>query len=258
MTVVLSGVAADTTNTSPVPEVDADGGFDYVPIPERAREATTEETTYGDWRLLDGSTAAEHLDEIRPQGDRSRIVDGDEVEDWPLHHDPNFEAATYGERRPAYTTRLLELEAGDLVAFYTGLRGEDALHRYLIGYLEVDEVHDVDGMERERAAEVLRASPENAHSKRFEATDEVDDGLVVVEGRSGELFDRAFGISQRRSNGHYYLDEELQESWRPRNTASNAYLGGVKQAHLLEVDAAEFLDVIDRRSRNCRDAVRGR
>ncbi len=247
MTVVLSGVAADTTNASPVPQVDADGDFDYVPIPERAREATTEKTTYGDWRLRDGSTAADELDEIRPRGDRSRVVDGDELADWPLHHDPNFEAATYGERRPAYTTRLLELEAGDLVAFYTGLRRGDALHRYLVGYVEVAEVHDVDGMARERAVDVLRANPGNAHSKRFEATGEVDDGLAVVEGQDGDLLDSAVRISVRRSNGHYYLDEELQESWLPRNTDANAYLGGVKQAHLLDVDAAEFLDVVDRR-----------
>lgn len=247
MTVVLSGVAADTTNTSPVPEVDADGGFDYVPIPERDPEDTTEERTYGGWRLRDGSRAAETLDQIRPLGDRSRVVDGDELVDWPLHHDPNFEAATYGERRPAYTTRLLELEAGDIVAFYTGLRRGDALHRYLIGYVEVAEVHDVDCMERDRAVEVLRANPENAHSKRFEATEDVDDNLVVVDGTDAVLMEHGLRISGERASGHYYLDEELQEVWRPRTARSPAYLGGVKQAHVLEVGATEFLDVVERR-----------
>ena len=55
MTVVLVGVAADTTNVEPVPTVDEVGRFDYVPIPEAYAERTTETRTYGneDLRTLD-------------------------------------------------------------------------------------------------------------------------------------------------------------------------------------------------------------
>ncbi len=242
MTVVLSGVGADTTNVSPVPSLHEDRGFSYLPIPERGRDATTETERYGSWRMRDGSHAVRYVEELRPRGDDSLVVSGDEVGSWPLHHDPNFEAATYGERRPAYTHKLLELGDGDLVAFYTGLRSDDTLHRYLIGYVEVAEVYDVDGMEQENAVEVLRDNPENAHSKRWQATGEVDDGLVVVDGRDAELYDHAFPISVQQPNGHYYLKPELEDRWSPRSSGEGtAYLGGVKQAHLLDVTAGDFV-----------------
>ncbi len=241
MTVVLSGVAADTTNVSPVPSVDGDGRFSYVPIPERSRSATVEDSCYGDWWLADGYTAADHLEEIRPKGDDTLRVRGDELADWPLHHDPNFDAATYGERRGAYTRRLLELEAGDVVAFYTGLRRDGSMHRYLIGYIEVERVYDVDAMEYDRAVEVLMDNPENAHTKRWQATGEVDSGLTVADGSDARLLDRGRRISVQRDNGHYYLDAELETRWRPRHSGDGtAYLGGVKQAHLLDVDGEKF------------------
>jgi len=65
LTVVLCGVGADTGNVRPVPRVDGDGRFDYVPIPEKG--PTTEEATYGslESRHGDGSLA-ETLDGIRP------------------------------------------------------------------------------------------------------------------------------------------------------------------------------------------------
>ncbi|MFW5929814.1 MAG: hypothetical protein ACOCT0_05280, partial [Halobacteriota archaeon] len=132
MTVVLSGVAADTTNVRPTPAVDEEGGFDYVPIPERSRDATVETESYGSWEVRDG-VAADHVDVVRPRGDGSLVVRGDEVRGWPLHHDPNFEALTYGERRPAYTALLRELDPGDAVVFYTGLRSGGRRHRYVIG-----------------------------------------------------------------------------------------------------------------------------
>jgi len=245
MTVVLSGVAGDTTNVSPVPHLHEDGSFDYLPIPERGRDVTTEGTTYADWYMPEeGATADRYLEEIRPRGDGSLRVGDGELGDWPLHHDPNFDALTYGERRPAYVNRLRELGEGDAVFFYTGLRSDAGLHRYLVGYVVVDNVSYVGGMDEDDAREALRRHPENAHSKRFEATGEVDENLVVVTGSDGELFGEAHRISRRSDNGHYYLREGLAEELGPR--ADEPYLGGVKQAHTFGVSTGEFLDAVSR------------
>jgi len=243
----LSGVAADTTNTKPTPRLYDDGGFDYVPIPETSRDATVETRTYTDVPTR-GGTADEYLDRIYPGGGE-RALEGDALADFPLHHDPNFEALTYGERRPAYVKRLRKLEEGDAVAFYTGLSNvsEDALHRYVIGYLVVDNVVYFDTFDDSEARERIREHPENAHTKRFEATGEVDDNLVIVEGREGGLLGEAFRISKRVPSGHYYLSDDLQEAFDPEPSGRddrNAYLGGIKQAHLLRVGVEDFLGTV--------------
>jgi len=243
MTVVLSGVAGDTTNVSPVPRLHDGSSFDYLPIPERDRDATTEKTTYSDWYMPEeGTTADEYLEEIRPRGDGSLRISGDEIGDWPLHHDPNFDALTYGERRPAYVNRLRELDEGDGVVFYTGLRTDAGLHRYLVGYFVVNEAVYVGGMEDEEAREVLRRHPRNAHTKRFEATGEVDEDLVIVDGKDGAVFEEAHRISRRSDNGHYYLYDHLSEELEP--LSKEPYLGGVKQAHTFDVSVGEFLDEV--------------
>jgi len=74
LTVVLCGVGADTGNVRPVPRVDGDGRFDYVPIPEKG--PTTEEATYGslESRHGDGSLA-ETLDGIRPGSEGDWVTD---------------------------------------------------------------------------------------------------------------------------------------------------------------------------------------
>lgn len=251
--IVLSGIAADTTNASPTPRLYAEGdgnrggGFDYIPIPETARDATAETRTYADVPTHDG-TAAEYLDRIYPGGG-DEAVEGEALADWPLHHDPNFEALTYGECRPAYVERLRRLEEGDAVAFYTGLvdGSSDAPHRYVIGYFVVDNVVYFGALGDETARRRIREHPENAHTKRFEATGELDDNLVVVEGKEGGLFDTAFRISQRTQSGHYYLRDSLQDTLDPEPSGRkerNAYLGGVKQAHVLRVDTDSFLETV--------------
>jgi len=161
-----------------------------------------------------------------------------------LHHDPNFDALTYGERRPAYVERLRRLDEGDGVGFYTGLNDGGTMHRYLIGYFLVDEVAYFDAMDDDEARRRIREHPDNAHTKRFEATGRVDDSLVIVEGREGGLFGTAFRLSKRTPSGHYYLRDELQDAFSPEPSGRddrNAYLGGIKQAHVLNVGVDEFL-----------------
>ena len=248
--IVLSGVAADTTNAEPTPRLYDDGGFDYVPIPETARDVTVETRSYADVPTREGN-ADDYLERVYPGGG-DHAVEGDALADFPVHHDPNFEALTYGERRPAYVKRLRRLGEGDAVAFYTGLRKEtdDALHRYVIGYFVVDDVVYFGAFEEDEARERIREHPENAHTKRFEATNEVDDNLVIVEGREGGLLDEAFRISKRVPSGHYYLRDDLQDAFDPEPSGRddrNAYLGGVKQAHVLRVGVEDFLGTVAQR-----------
>jgi hypothetical protein len=212
---------------------------------------------------------ADYLDRIypRPWGEENPEFSGDRLADWPLHYDPNFEALTYGETtsRSAYTKRLRTLEAGDGVAFYTGLQDEGTgyRHRYLIGYFTVADV--IDFRQLDRNGERVRFSDlpaaqqerlmarhrENAHAKRFRAAGRIaeDDGLVIVDGTEpGGLLENAVPISEHGGGGHHYLTDELQERLSPEpggNPDRNAYLGGIKPAHALGISVAELRAIVE-------------
>lgn len=270
MTVALLGIGADSTNASPTPPVLEDGRFEYIPIPEsQGPMGTTETLTFGSAPLRHHEgKMADYLDTITPEWGGDERLRTDDLADWPLHHDPNFDALTYGETnsRGAYTKLLLSLDSGDLVAFYTGLQSESggARHRYVIGYFTVNEIVDCQRIEfegervpfsdlprtvQERFAE---RHADNAHVKRYEATGSfaaADDGLVIVDGREpGGLLDRAFRISEQHARGHYYLTDELETAFSPApggNPDRNAYLGGIKNAHALDIDPQQFRDLVE-------------
>lgn len=273
MTVALIGIGADSTNASPTPPVDDAGRFEYVPIPEsEGPDGTTESLTYGTAPLRHREgTMADYLDTISPEWNGSDRLAGDDLAVWPLHHDPNLDSLTYGETnsRGAYTKILRALEPGDLVAFYTGLQrsSEAPRHRYIIGYFTVKSVLDCQRVEHAgetyrfsdlpdaARSELLDAHAENAHVKRYAATGEFaapDDGLVIVDGRKpGGLLDRAFRISEQHASGHHYLTDELEDTFDPEpggNPDRNAYLGGIKNAHVLNVEPSVFREVVERRT----------
>lgn len=99
MTVVLVSVGADTEHLRPALELTEEGEFDYIPIPESY--PTTEKYTYGNWKLQHrGGYATELVDEISLRGgDSDWIRDFEQIESHPVHHDPNFDAMTFGDRR---------------------------------------------------------------------------------------------------------------------------------------------------------------
>lgn len=259
--VVLVGIGGDSTNIKPVPRVQPEGTFEYIPIPEKRRKDTVESRTYGNTLLRNtNASIASVIDAIDPRGESQHNVSGEELEDWPLHHDPNFSSFTYGEspNRPAYVKRLRRLEPGDLLAFYTGLRGEGRYtHRYVIGYFTVREVvdfRDIDGrkfneLPREKQIGVMERYSENAHAKRYFASGGISgDGLVIIDGRKpGGLLRHASRISTHMHACHHYLRDELQEKFDPESGGDpdrNAYLGGVKQAHVLGVPPEKFIEVV--------------
>lgn len=263
MTVVLCGVAADTGNVDPVPTVGPDGRFEYVPIPEKG--PTTETRTFGSIPQRHGDgVLADGIDRVRPNSEGDWLDDRQRVRDQPVHHDPNFDALTYGEHRPAYVARLSALEAGDAVAFYAGMPSVDApeKHRYLIGWFTVDEspiVLEPDAPHDEKAA-VFQAHPENAHAKRFGAYgdcyyhDPEFSGrrkpVVVVPGRApGGLLDRAIRLSDRRRGPNYYMREALVDALGPPQSGDHGvHLGGIKPAIRCPIDATAFEGLLERRS----------
>lgn len=261
MTVVLCGVGADTGNVRPLPRVDADGRFEYVPIPEKG--PTAEAATYGtlDSRHGDGPLA-EALDGIRPGSDGDWVTDPAAIESQPVHHDPNLDALTYGEHRPAYVAALRDLDPGDVVAFYAGFPGPESeyKHRYLFGNFTVAErpvvLEPDDDVDDKRA--VLEGHPENAHAKRFAAhgdcyyhdsafTDRLDP-VVIVPGREpGGLLDRAIRLSDSRRGPNYYMAHGIEAVLEPQRSGTNGcHLGGFKPAVRCDVDAERFLEFVRR------------
>jgi len=263
MTVVLCGVGADTGNVRPVPRVDADGRFEYVPIPEKG--ATTETTTYGSLDRRHGSgSLAEVVDAVRPNSEGDWRTDPDAVGDQPVHRDPNLDALTYGEHRPAYVRKLAALDPEDVVAFYGGFRGPDTdrKHRYLFGHLTVATdpiVLDPDAS-HERKRRVFDAHPENAHAKRYaghgdcyyhdpEFVDRPHD-VVVVPGREpGGRLDRAVRLSDERVGPNYYMAADVADALAPARSGTHGpHLGGFKPAVECDVDADAFREWLDERT----------
>jgi len=269
MTVALLGIGADSTNTAPTPPVYPDGTFEYIPIPEKCGpDGTTETRTYGNTALRNQDRSmADYVEGIQPRPGAADPAEhsGEALSEWPLHFDPSFEALTYGETtsRGAYTTLLGELDPGDGVAFYTGLRadGETYRHRYLIGYFTVEEVVDCrdlgpqgrsfEALPADEQAALMARHSQNAHAKRFQASGALanGDGLVIVDGREpGGLLDRAVPISERKSGGHYYLTDDRQREFSPvpgGNPERNAYLGGIKPAHELDISVERLREIVE-------------
>ena len=253
VTVLLVGVGADSGNVRPRPHLGPDRRFEYVPIPEKSR-ATTESLTFGSahQRYGDG-TLADLLDGIRPHGDAAWVTDDETIRGWPVHHDPNFEALTYGEGGKDQNVRAIEetLDRGDVLAFYTGLETGGYMHRYVFGYFTVG----ADPTILEGAADecrLYRTHPANAHAKRVEANGglyafdpEMPRGagrVALVDGRKpGRLLDRAVRLSDPDSVGHFYMSNEVADTLDP----ATGYLGGFKPPVACNISADAFVEFLE-------------
>ena len=243
MTVLLIGVGADTTNTWPTPPIYPDGRFEYVPIPDS--HESRELRRYGNTTLRHrDATLANALDRVYRNGEWHR-----DFSDFPLHHDPNFDALTFGD--PVKTrSQLLELDPDDVLAFYAGLvrEGESTpIHRYLVGYFTVASITDFDALTGDEREAALDAHRRNAHVKQYRASGNPERlrGLVIARGREdepGRLLDRALRISDRRPNGHYYFTDGWGSFLSPRST----YLGGFKNPIRCDVSPTAFVERVNR------------
>jgi hypothetical protein len=253
VTVVLCGVAGDSTNVDPVPAADDRGRFEYVPIPEKCE--TSETATYGSIPTRygpDGEVLADRLDRIRSR-DGGWTDDPDAIRSHPVHHDPSFERSTYGEHRPGYVNRLRDLGPGDAVAFYAGLRRPDRsyLDRHLLGWFPVETVDVVEPAASDDATRaILDDHPHNAHAKRYRARGRLhydEKPVALVRGREGRggLLDRAIRLATWR-DGWFYCLPAVRERLFP-GASEPVGLGSRKPARSSPLDADAFAAFVDRR-----------
>lgn len=243
MTVLLVGVGADTTNTRPTPPLYPDDRFEYVPIPDP--HGSTEAKRYGNTTLRHRDvTLADFFERVYRNEEWHR-----DFSKFPLHHDPNFEALTFGDPKKT-RSHLLRLDPGDVLAFYAGLVREaesTPIHRYLIGYFTIASITDFDALSAPRLDEALGVHRRNAHVKQYRASEDAERlaGLVVARGHEdepGRLLDRAVQISEHRENGHYYFTDD----WRSFLDPSSSYLGGFKNPIRCALSPTAFVDRVDR------------
>lgn len=211
MTVVLVGVGADKDHVRPALQLTETGKFDYIPIPET--HPTSETKTYGTWELRNrNQTADQYIERISPRGDDNWITDLDQIAEHHPHHDPNFKAMTYADRRGGGgkgATLANNLEAGDILGFYTGIKSgpkDERFNRYLYGFMTVEGVHDFSSLEGEEYYEALSNFPENAHAKRLEGAGEPKhDDLVLLDGQKpAQLMDEPILMSERIDSPPWY------------------------------------------------------
>jgi hypothetical protein len=198
--VVLLRVGIDTAEGGISGPLFADGGFEFVPIPDaRGIDERTYGNTYGRHERL--------LVEYFPASKRRlRWTE-------PMHVDPEFETFTYGDpTRPKQGLR--KLQTGDLLAFYAGLQRwpSDGTRAalYLVGYFEIVHAGLATGFSDTQLADLFAANFHVRHRALFEAQ---RDHLVLVKGGPGSrLLDRAALISELGSD----------RSGRPLNVISAA------------------------------------
>lgn len=183
--------------------VDADGRFVYVPIPEPPGT-----------RFHPG--LERRYNEVLPALHRFwRDRDRDPAEfrfppallDHPMHLDPDFDGLTYGDVGGRRGAGMVGMSAGDLLAFYAGLRPihpcEHTLVYALIGLYLVCKVVPAVGMPHDRCCE-------NAHTRRLRPG-ETDIVVRAEPGVSGR-FDRCLPIGEWR-DGSYRVRPAVLEAW---------------------------------------------
>lgn len=257
MAVVLVGVGADSEHLRPKLQLTEEGYFDYIPISES--HPTTETLTYG--RLdLDhrGGTAADYVTALSPKGEDSDWIDDPaEIESHPVHHDPNFEAMTFGDRRGGGGKGSILIdnfgssEETDVLGFYTGVKENETdsnVNRFLYGYMTVEAVHDLSKLEGEKYHEALQEFPENAHTKRLEAagTPKHDD-IVIIEGRTPSAkIDQPVKISERIDQAPWYrVAQEFADEYNVQGGQKGI---GRKFPLVLDLGGEEFIKKIESES----------
>jgi len=187
MNVVLLRIGIDTGSGGIHGPLFADGGFEYIPIPDGY---SVDERTYG-------NMLGRHRRELIQYfpAPRQERMNGQ-----PMHFDPEFESFTYGDPTSP-KARLRKLEPGDLLVFYCGLRGWDfssdpAL--YLMGYFEVE----VAGRATDFTdAETKRLFGRNFHVRHRQVFKRQRDALVLVKGSgNSRLLDKAIRLSVNSTN----------------------------------------------------------
>ncbi len=173
---LLLRVGIDTGSGGGAAPIFEDNSFEFIPIPEIL--VTSEERVYVNMVGRNGH----------------KIVDlvPKKIMYAHPHYDPEFETFTYGDPTKTKRSQLAALESGDLLIFYAGLEREGSEEKsrlYVIGYFNIEEVHDFKNIQPPNYDSVFRMMPNNAHSKRYFGLKKLnvaflDKCLVIVRGKS--------------------------------------------------------------------------
>ena len=161
-----------------------DGTFEYVPIPENPKKASSRSLRFSQISARSGGSLEQF---VLP---RYRCASA--------HYDPEFETFTYGDPTKYKRGQLRRLMREDLLVFYAGLRPPEqrtGSRLYLIGYFTVQKIYEVT-LQQPWPLPTLQHLWANAHFRR----NACDPGLVVVEGspKASRLLRIAVPLSNQR------------------------------------------------------------
>jgi hypothetical protein len=168
MKVVLLRIGIDTGSGGIHGPLFADGGFEYIPIPDGQ---AVDERTYGN---VVGRRKRKLIDYF-PVPMQSRMAGQS------MHVDPEFESFTYGDPTGP-KAGLRNLQPGDLLVFYCGLHGWDFVCEpalYLMGYLEVERAGRASEFTK---VQLNRLFSRNFHVRHRSVFSKQRDSLVLVKG----------------------------------------------------------------------------
>lgn len=205
MRAILVRVGVDQTYGGWNAPVDPDSGrFVYVPIPESAKEFHP-----GCERRYDEviSPLVKFLDHFSVHAGNKFPIEGHRGT--AMHLDPDFEHLTYGDEGNKRGSDIKELNRGDLLVFYAGLRpirpSPYKLLYSIVGLFMVEQV--------EPATEVVKAKTrlhENAHTRKNPTG--VNDIVVRAQpGHSGKC-SRCVPIGEFRDRA-YRVRRDLLDVW---------------------------------------------
>jgi hypothetical protein len=191
MNVVLLRVGIDTGSGGINGPLFADGSFEVIPIPATGDTRAGDSRTYGNTVGRTGRHFSDYFPETLRAGNLSKT----------MHVDPEFDTFTYGD--PTSPKRgLLRLLPGDLLVFYSGLKGwpkpPPAPALYIVGYFEISHAGLATSFP---AAEIRTLFAANAHLRDPIAFAEQRARLVLVKGGPGSrMLNRAQLISATGTN----------------------------------------------------------
>ena len=204
MKALLVRIGVDTAYGGWNAPVDADGRFVYVPIPEERGTAFHPglERRYGEVLPALERFSADHdcglFDDLRfPQG----------LLEYPMHLDPDFECLTYGDEGARRGAGMVNMDEGDLLVFYGGMRPvHRCKHRLiyaLMGAYVVQEVVPVADVPEQRWYE-------NAHVRKVKRGN-TDIVVRAKPGMSGR-FEQCIPIGEWR-DGAYRVRKDILNAW---------------------------------------------
>ncbi len=196
MKAMLLRVGMDKGTDGALAPLFRDGSFVYVP-PSEWDTTSGEGRTFSTMIGWNGCPLATYL----PSRVASRKP----------HDDPEFVTCTYGDAS-AKRRYLLQLQEGDLLVFYAGLRPIDsrvAAGLYLIGYFIIERVIAFDTLAPKQVIQCFERYPNNAHAKRRAPVD----NLVIVVGDCTEsrLLRDAVHISEGRAMKNGRIGQALSK-----------------------------------------------